>query len=287
MFDGFDHERIDVGEATINLRRGGEGPPLLLLHGHPQTHVTWHKVAPRLAEQFTLIVPDLRGYGESTGPPEPETADYSNRAMANDMVAVMDELGYDEYRLAGHDRGGRVAYRYTLDHPERIERLATLDIVPTLEMAERMDYRLAKRMYHWLFLAQPYPMPETLINANPDYYIDHMMSRWDAERSIAPEAMDAYRRAFRNESVVRAACEDYRAGLSVDLDHDRASRDAGEKIDVPHLAIWGDRGTLPFEPIEIWEDWSESVRGGPIDCGHFVMEEAPEPTADALLEFFR
>lgn len=288
MFNGFDSERINVGEATINLRCGGSGPPLLLLHGHPQTHVTWHRVAPKLAEEFTLVVPDLRGHGESTGPSDPETADYSNRAMANDMVAVMDELGYDEYRLAGHDRGGRVAYRYALDHPDRITRLATLDIVPTLEMAERMDYRLADRMFHWLFLAQPHPMPETFINATPDYYIDYMMGRWTASAgAIDPEAMDAYRRAFRNEDVVRAACEDYRAGLSVDLEHDRASRDAGEKIDVPHLAMWGGAGTIPFDPIEVWENWSDSVRGGAIDSGHFVMEEAPEETGEALLEFFR
>lgn len=288
MFDGFDTEQIDVGDATINLRHGGQGPPLLLLHGHPQTHITWHRVAPRLAEHFTLVIPDLRGHGASVGPADPETAEYSNRAMADDMVEVMAELGYDSYRLAGHDRGGRVAYRYTLDHPERISQLATLDIVPTLEMAERMDYRLARRMFHWLFLAQPHPLPETVITADPDYYVDHMVGRWlGSDGVIDPDAMDAYRRAFRDERVVRAACEDYRAGLSIDLDHDRTSRDAGATIDVPMLAIWGTEGTLPFDPLTIWETWATSVRGRPIDCGHFVMEEAPAETADALISFFQ
>lgn len=207
--------------------------------------------------------------------------------MAKDIVSVMDELGYETYYLAGHDRGGRIAYRYALDHPERIRQLAMIDIVPTLEMAERIDYRLAKRMFHWSFLAQPHPIPETFLNVNPEFYVDTMIKRWAESRdAVYPDAAEAYRRAFRNERVVRAAREDYRAGLSVGLEHYRASRATGERVDVPFLAIWGDAGTLPFDPLEVWEEWADSLRGVPIDCGHFVMEEAPETTAAAFADFF-
>lgn len=285
MFPGFEEHRMSVGDAELFVRRGGAGPPLVALHGYPQTHVAWHKIAPRLAEEYTVVVPDLRGYGASTGPAEPETADYANRAMAADVVALMAELGHEEFLFVGHDRGARVGYRLALDHPERVRKLALLDIVPTLETAEMMDYEYAKAMYHWLFLAQPYPIPERLIGNDPAFYVDHLIESWaDHPGALADEALAAYHRAFERESVVRASCEDYRAGLSVDLDHDRATREAGDRIECPLLALWGGgSGTVSFDPLAIWERWASDVSGRGLDCGHFLMEEAPEETLAELL----
>lgn len=287
MFESFEQKRVELGEAEINLEQAGDGPPLLLLHGYPQTHVMWHKVAPQLADQFTVVVPDLRGYGDSTGPTEPNAGDYSNREMAEDLVSVMEILGFDEYRIAGHDRGARVGYRFALDHPERVTKLAVIDIVPTLETVEMMDYEMAKGMYHWLFLAQPHPVPETLINGAATFYVDHLLENWSASvESFDPAAVSEYHRCFCEESVVRASCEDYRAGLSVDLDHDRATRDAGDRIECPLFVLWGDvSGTISFDPIEIWERWATSVSGEALPCGHFVPEEAPEETVSKLEEF--
>lgn len=287
MFEGFDEQRIDVGEAEIYLRTAGDGPPLLLLHGYPQTHVTWHKLAPQLAEEYTVVAPDLRGYGDSTGPEDPSTAQYANRVMAEDMLAVMESLGYDEWLLAGHDRGARVGYRFTLDHPDRIRKLAVLDIIPTLETAEAMDYAYAKAMYHWLFLAQPHPIPERLIGHEPTFYVDHLVENWaEYPESLAPEAVAEYHRCFEQPSVIRASCEDYRAGLSVDLEHDRASREAGDRIECPVLALWGGgSGTVSFDPLDVWQRWATDVTGQGLDCGHFVMEEAPERTLEELREF--
>ena len=288
MFENFEQKRVDVGTAEINLEQAGDGSPLLLLHGYPQTHAMWHEVAPQLAERFTVIVPDLRGYGDSTGPANPNTADYSNREMAEDLVGVMDALGFDEYRIAGHDRGARVGYRFALDHPQKVKKLAVLDIVPTLETVERMDYEMAKGMYHWLFLAQPYPVPETLINGAATFYVDHLLENWSASiESFDPAAVSEYHRCFGEESVVRASCEDYRAGLSIDLDHDRASREAGDRIECPLLAVWGDAsGTISFDPIEIWERWATDVEGKSLSCGHFIPVEAPEATVGKLESFF-
>lgn len=287
MFPNFEERRIDVGDAEIYLRMGGDGPPLLLLHGFPQTHVAWHEVAPRLAEVYTVVVPDLRGYGESTGPADPEAADYTHRAMAEDMVAVMETLGFDAYRVVGHDRGARIGYRFALDHPESVQKLALLDIVPTLETAERMDYRSARARYHWLFLAQPHPIPETLLAHEPAFYVDHLVESWSANADdLDREAVAAYRRSFARERVIRACCEDYRAGLSLDLDHDRASREAGERIECPLLVLWGGaRGGDGVDLVDVWEEWSTDVRGGPLPCGHFLMEEAPEETLDELEPF--
>ncbi|WP_216824827.1 alpha/beta fold hydrolase [Salinigranum rubrum] len=253
----------------------------------PQTRAAWHEIAPELAERFTVVAPDLRGYGDSRGPSDPETADYSNRVMAADLVAMMESLGFDAFGLVGHDRGARVGYRLALDHPGRVAQLAVLDIVPTLETAEMMDYAYAKQMYHWLFLAQPHPVPETLINHDPAFYVDHLIERWAASPdALDPAAVAAYHRAFADERVVRASCEDYRAGLSVDLDHDRASREAGDRIECPVLALWGDAsGTVSFDPLDVWERWAESVEGRGLSCGHFVMEEAPERTLEALDAF--
>jgi len=287
VFTNFDEQYIDVGEAEIHLQKGGDGPPLLLLHGYPQTHVTWHKIAPQLAEKYTIVAPDLRGYGDSTGPDGPETADYANRVLAEDMVTVMETLGYDEYLLAGHDRGARVGYRFALDHPERIRKLAVLDIVPTLETAEAMDYAYAKAMYHWLFLAQPHPIPERLINHEPTFYVDHLIENWaEHPEELDDEAVAEYHRCFEQGSVVRASCEDYRAGLSIDLDHDRASCEAGERIECPILALWGaGSGTVSFDPLDVWERWATDVTGQGLSCGHFVPEEAPERTLEELHTF--
>jgi haloacetate dehalogenase len=288
MFENFEQKRVELETAEINLEQAGDGPPLLLLHGYPQTHAMWHKVAPQLAERFTVVAPDLRGYGDSTGPTDPDTGDYSNRVMAEDMVSVMGMLGFDEYRIAGHDRGARVGYRFALDHPEKVEKLAVLDIVPTLETVERMDYEMAKGMYHWLFLAQPYPVPETLLNNVPAFYVDHLLENWSASaESFDPAAVSEYHRCFGEESVVRASCEDYRAGLSIDLDHDRASRDVGDRIECPLFVLWGDAsGTISFDPVEIWEQWATSVSGQALSCGHFVSEEAPNETVRELESFF-
>lgn len=291
MFEGFTREWIETDEAEIHLLRAGSGPPLLLLHGYPQTHVAWHKVASGLAEHFTVILPDLRGYGHSRGPdPDPEHDAYSKRAMADDMVQVMGELGYPTFALAGHDRGARVAYRLALDWPDRVTRLAVLDIIPTLEMAERTNRALAETTYHWFFLAQPAPLPEQMIANDPDYYLDWTLDSWLGDpEGIDPEARAAYHAAFRQDSVIAAACADYRAGLSSDLDHDRADRDAGRKIACPLLVLWG-RDYIDGKPADfkaIWRSWADSVEGHEMDCGHFLMEEAPEKTTRALLTFLK
>jgi haloacetate dehalogenase len=287
MFPEFDDRRIDVGDAEIHLRTAGDGPPVLLLHGFPQTHVAWHEIAPRLAEEYTVVAPDLRGYGDSTGPADPTAADYTHRRMATDMVAVMERLGFEEYDVVGHDRGARIGYRYALDHPERVRSLAVLDIVPTLETAERMDYESAHGRYHWLFLAQPHPIPETLINNDPAFYLEHLLESWAADRdALDPDAVAEYRRCYREESVVRASCEDYRAGLTLDLEHDRTSRRAGETIECPLLVLWGgvrDRDSIDI--LDVWEPWASSMKGKSLPCGHFLMEEAPEATLRELRSF--
>lgn len=290
MFDGFGERRIATSEAEIHVLTGGEGPPVLLLHGYPQTHVVWHAVAPRLREHFSLVIPDLRGYGESKGPPpDPRHINYSKRAMAQDMVELMSALGHERFMLAGHDRGGRVGYRLALDHPERVSHFVAIDIIPTLVAAEGMDKDKALNSYHWIFLAQPAPMPERLISHDPEFYLRHLLDRWAGNR----EALDAgavaeYIRYFRKSSVIEATCEDYRAGMSVDLEHDRADRDAGRKIRCPTLILWGRRylSAKAQSPLEVWRNWATDVFEIALDCGHFVMEEQPEATADALYEFF-
>jgi haloacetate dehalogenase len=290
MFDDFGKRRIATSEAEIHVLTGGEGPPVLLLHGYPQTHVAWHAVAPRLRRHFSLVIPDLRGYGESKGPPpDPQHLSYSKRAMAQDMVELMSALGHERFMLAGHDRGGRVGYRLALDHPERISHFAAIDIIPTLVAAEEMDKDKALNSYHWIFLAQPAPLPERLIGHDPEFYLRHLLDRWAGDR----EALDAaavaeYVRHFRKPSVIEATCEDYRAGMSADLDHDRADRDAGRKIRCPTLILWGRRylSTKTRSPLEVWRNWATDVLEISLDCGHFVMEEQPEACADALYEFF-
>jgi haloacetate dehalogenase len=284
VFDGFELTSIDTGEATIRVRRGGSGPPLLLLHGHPQTHVMWHRVAPRLAQEFTVVAADLRGYGESSKPPTTDDHEpYSKRAMARDQVEVMRQLGFERFAVAGHDRGGRCAYRLALDHPDRVSRLAVLDIVPTAEMWRRADMRFGLVNWHWFFLAQPAPLPERLLERSPDeYYFRSGRERFDAE------ALADYLRCVRRPETIHAMCEDYRAGATYDLDVDEADLQAGRKIDCPVLVLWAGRDELEewWDVLEIWRGWAGDVRGRPLDCGHFLAEEAPDETYEELRAFF-
>jgi len=285
MFDGFKLERIDTGEATIRVRHGGSGPPLLLLHGHPQTHVMWHLVAPRLAREFTVVAMDLRGYGESSKPATTEDHEpYSKRAMGRDCLAVMERLGFTRFDLAGHDRGGRVAYRLALDHPDRVRKLAILDILPTVEHFRRTDMKFALGYWHWFFLAQPYPLPEKLIGADPDWFFGHRPGR----RSVfTPEAEEDYLRCYRNPQTIHAACEDYRAAATYDFALDEADR-GRRKIAAPVLVLWGERGSLPawYDVLGVWRDWADDVRGSAVPSGHFMAEEAPDDTYTALRGFF-
>jgi haloacetate dehalogenase len=290
VFDGFRENRIRTADADIFMRAGGAGPPLLLLHGFPQSHVMWHRVAPSLAARFSMVIPDLRGYGDSLGPPpDPGHRHYSKRVMAADMIAVMAALGHERFFVAGHDRGGRVAYRLALDHPERIARLAVLDILPTFDVWERMNTEAALRSYHWLFLAQPAPLPERLIGHDPDFYLRHLLDRWAGR----PEALDSaaiaeYSRHFRKPSVIEAMCEDYRAGATTDRDDDRADRLSGRRLACPTLVLWGTRylAGQAASPLDIWRPWAEDVRDVALDCGHFLAEEQPDACAAALTTFF-
>ena len=290
MFEGFARKRIATSGAEIALVQGGSGSPLLLVHGYPQSHVMWHKVAPPLAERFTVVVPDLRGYGASSKPAtDAEHLPYSKRAMARDLVEVMAALGFHRFDIAGHDRGGRVTYRLALDHPDRVRRLAVLDIIPTLEQFERMDRSSARRAYHWYFLAQPAPFPETLIGKDPDYFLEHSLQTWcGTPGAFAPEALAAYREAFRDPAVIHATCEDYRAGIGCDCAFDEADRAAGRKIAAPLLALWGapGRSGRGRPMLDIWRAWATDVRGQALDCGHFIPEEAPEALTVQLLAFF-
>jgi haloacetate dehalogenase len=284
VFDGFELSYLDTGEATIRVRYGGSGPPLLLLHGHPQTHAMWHRVAPTLAADFTVVAADLRGYGESSKPPTtPDHEPYSKRAMARDQVELMRQLGFERFAVAGHDRGGRCAYRLALDHPERVTRLAVLDIIPTGEAWRRADMKFGLVNYHWFFLAQPHPLPEQLIGADPDAYY----YRSGHER-FSPDALADYRRSVRNPETIHAMCEDYRAGATIDFELDEADRRAGRRIQCPVLALWAGRDELErwYDVLAIWREWADDVRGRPLDCGHFLAEEAPEEVAGVLRAFF-
>ncbi|TWP46849.1 alpha/beta hydrolase [Lentzea tibetensis] len=281
MFDGFDLRRIDVGEAVLRVRTGGAGPPVLLLHGHPRTHTTWHRVAPLLARTFTVVCPDLRGYGESSKP-----GDYSKRAMARDFSALMRGLGHDRFAVAGHDRGGPAATRLTLDHPESVTHLAALDTVPIGSALARCDADFARRWWHWFFLAQP-DIPARVINADPD--------AWYRERyGDTPERMGAenwadFQRAIHDPETVRAMCGDYRAGLEVDRAHDDADLAAGRRIACPVLVLWSLRDDLHEihgDVLAVWREWADQVSGRGIDSGHHVAEDAPEELARELAAFF-
>jgi haloacetate dehalogenase len=289
VFEGFTRRRVATAGAEINLRAAGDGPPLLLLHGYPQTSAMWHRVAPALAGRFSVVAADLRGYGGSSKPPGgPDHAAYAKRAMAADMVEVMAALGWDAFAVAGHDRGGRVGHRMALDHPEVVARLAVLDIVPTHTMWRRMDKELALATYHWLFLAQPDGLPERLIGADPEWWVREKLRRWARDPdAFAPEALAEYVGCFADPAAIHASCEDYRAGATLDDRLDAA--DLGRrKIACPLLVLWGDTGIAAQaeDPLDAWRPWADDVRGHGVPAGHFLAEEAPAETLAALDAFF-
>ena len=283
MFENFTVDDIVVGDAVIRVRRGGEGPPVLLLHGHPRTGATWHRVAPQLVEAgYTVVVPDLPGYGRSLGPaPTPDHSAHSKRAFAGIMAGLMTALGHDRFHLVGHDRGSYLALRLALDHEPRIGRLVLIDCVPISEHLRRADARFATLWWHWFFYAQP-EVPERVINADPDAWY-----RADAE-TMGAENYAEWREAVHTPSVVRAMLEDYRAGLVVDRAHEDADRAAGRRLTVPLLVLWSLRDDLERlygDPLAIWADWATDLRGHGIDSGHHVAEEAPDALSRAITEF--
>ena len=281
---------VATSSATINIAIHGNGAPLLLLHGYPETHRMWRKVAPALAEGFSVVCADLRGYGDSSKPEG--TADhgnYSKRAMAQDMIEVMAALGHREFMIAGHDRGGRVAYRLALDHPAAVTRLALLDIVSTKAVYEQAGMALATAYYHWYFLIQPRPLPERLIGSDPEFWLDMLTAKLAVNPSTFSDAIMAeYLRTFGTPEGIHAVCEDYRAGAGIDLANDRTDVSAGRKIDCPTLILWGARSVVGklFQPLETWRDLVASPMGEAIDCGHFLPEEQPAETLRALRAFF-
>ncbi len=288
MFAGFELTYVRAGDVTIRARIGGSGPPLLLLHGNPQTHVMWHRVAPELARRFTVVATDLTGYGESSKPPSTsDHAPYSKRSMARDQVAVMRALGHEQFYVAGHDRGGRVAYRMALDHPDAVRKLAVLDIIPTGEAFERGGREFGLGYYHWFFLAQPAPLPERLIGADPEWFW-----RWHTNRVprkfFDPAAIEDYLACFRNPETVRAICEDYRAAATIDCEHDAADKQAGRRIRCPVLALWGAQAKLEawYDTLAVWREWADDVRGRALPCGHYLPEEVPAETLAELTAFF-
>jgi haloacetate dehalogenase len=286
MFDDFALRMVETADQHFRVRVGGGGAPVLLLHGHPQTHLMWHRVAPALAERFALVIPDLPGYGRSTGRASThDSSAHSKRTMARDLVALMRELGYERFAVAGHDRGGRVAYRMALDHPTRVARLAVLDIVPTADMwryAERDGKAFGARNWHWFFLARPVDLPEQVILAAPERFY------FTGDTGIfAPEALADYYASVAEPTTVHAMCEDYRAGAGIDDQLDEADRAARRRITCPVLALWSAREELPrwFDVLEVWRTWADDVRGHGIDSGHYLAEEAPDAVASALAAF--
>jgi haloacetate dehalogenase len=294
MLDDFQTVEVETGEAGIFVRWSGHGPPVLLLHGFPQTHLMWRIVAPLLARDFTVVCADLRGYGRSGCPPSTsDHAPYTKRAMAQDMVSVMERLGFPRFSVAGHDRGGRVAYRMALDHPERVERLAVLDILPTDTAWEHADARFALGYWPWVLLAQPEPLPERLLSAAPEAIVDNALSDWGSPSTVFPrEVKEAYVEALRDPAHIHAICEEYRAAATLDREHDKADHDNGRRVTCPLLVLWSAQGGLETwyaeagGPIGIWRAWSEHVQGHALNAGHFFPEEAPEQTAHALSGFF-
>ena len=282
-------QHINVAEnINIAVCTKGDGPPLLLLHGYPQTGYIWHKIAPLLAKDFTVIVADLRGYGDSDKPPtSADHAVYSKRAMAADMIAVMAAFGYERFFVAGHDRGGRVAHRLARDYPQAVEKLAVLDIAPTAMMYDTTDMQFATSYYHWFFLIQPAPFPETLIGHDPKFFLESKMRHWGKDRSaITDGAFDDYLRCFSNPDTIHASCEDYRASASIDLEHDNA--DAGQKLDMPLLVLWGATAMVgnKYDMLAAWREVAVDVSGFSVPGGHYLPEESPDETYQALLDFF-
>lgn len=289
MFEGFSRKRVPVSESVeINMRIGGSGPPLLLLHGYPQTHVIWHKMAPSLAQRFTVVATDLRGYGDSSKPDGGHNhQNYSFREMARDQVAVMNALGFSRFFAAGHDRGARVLHRMMLDHPDRVRKAMLLDILPTLYMYEHTDMAFATGYYHWFFLIQPFDLPERLIGADPVHYLVKKFQKGLRTTSaISSEAMDEYVRCFTNPKTIHASCEDYRAAASIDLKHDR--QDLDRTITCPLHILWGLEGILGklFDVLTPWRQMAAQISGKGLGCGHYLAEELPEETSMEIDSFF-
>jgi haloacetate dehalogenase len=290
LFDGFASRQLETDRGSIHARVAGSGPPLLLLHGYPQTHLMWHAAAPLLAERFTVVAADLAGYGDSFRPvPAPDHAPHSKRALALDQVQAMAALGHERFAVAGHDRGGRVAYRMALDHQARVTALAVLDIVPTADVWARADDRLALAYWHWGFLAQPPPLPERLIAGDPDAFFDHHLRTigLGAAPGRYPETVvNAYRRQLGDPHAVEAICEDYRAGASIDRELDEADR--GRQIECPVLCLWAGRGALELfygDVLEVWRPWAPHLTGRPVNASHFLVEDEPDEVARELTEF--
>ena len=284
MFDGFELRRVDVGDVVLRVRCGGSGAPLLLLHGHPRTHATWCQVAPLLAGHSTVVCPDLRGYGESSKPTTTDDHEpYSKRAMASDCLLLMRSLGHERFTVVGHDRGAYVAFRLAMDHPDAVSGLVVMDAVPIWEALARADARFATLWWHWFFLAQTSKPAEPIINAAPDVWYHATPD------SMGAEAYADLRKALRNPATVHAMCEDYRAGLGIDREHDDADRRAGRRVECPALVVWSTKDDMELlygDPVAVWRGWLQDIRGGvPIDSGHHIAEEAPRPLANAITSF--
>lgn len=296
-FAGFELKRITTHKSETSVRVGGrpDAPPLVLLHGFPQTHVMWHRVAQALAPHFRLVLPDVRGYGDASHAPGlPDHANYSKRAMAQDIVDVVTTLGIDRFFLCGHDRGARVAHRLALDHPGRVRKLCVIDIAPTLDMYASTDMAFARAYYHWFHLIQPAPLPELMIGGNAKAYLHAKLGGWGSAQGgarlphIEPQALAEYERCFCRTEAIHSACEDYRASAGIDLDHDRESRERGQRIACDTLVLWGQRGVVNklFDPLALWQaQCAGTVSGQAMPAGHFIPEELPEATADALRSF--
>ena len=288
MFDKFKSATRQVGEETIHFVMGGSGHPILLLHGYPQTHVMWHKIADQLAEHYTVVASDLRGYGDSSKPKTDQMhKPYSKRASGNDQIQLMKILGFDKFILIGHDRGGRVGHRMALDHPEVIEKLVVMDIAPTYLMYTTADLEFATAYYHWFFLIQPYDIPERLIGHDPGFYLEKKLGQWGRDsRAFTKEAMSEYHRCFSPDTI-HASCEDYRASATIDIKHDEMDLAKGNKIQCPLLCLWGLLGFVgrKYDVIAEWSEWADNVEGYGVPCGHYLPEEAPEETLAAILRF--
>ena len=288
MFKNFKQDIIEVNGVNINYKIGGKGEPLLLLHGYPQSHVLWRKIAPLFAENYTVICSDLRGYGDSDKPQsDKKHLTYSKKTMGLDQNELMKKLGFKEYFLVGHDRGGRVAHRMAIDFKENIKKISVLDIVPTSHVFKNTNAILAKRYYHWFFLIQSYPLPETMIGNDPEYYIRSKLQMWGANNEyLTEEIIQEYLRCFTTETI-QASCEDYRAGASIDLVHHE--EDFDKKISCPLQVLWGSKATIEelYDPIKVWKEWALNVEGQSIDCGHFLPEESPVETYNAIINFLK
>lgn len=284
MFDGFTRKQIKTRETTINLVQGGNGDPILFLHGYPETHVCWHRVAPILAERFTVVCPDLRGFGDSGKPPsDPEHLAYSKRVMAQDQAEVMQSLGFSKFAVVGHDRGARVAHRMALDHAEKVTKLALLDIIPTNTAFANVDKDMATGAFNWFFSIQPDELPERLIGAEPTFYLQWILDHWTSKKdALAAEVVAEYQRCF-NAAAIRATNEEFRAARTIDLIHDEADKE--RKISCPTLVLWSVTSWTKFDVLDVWRSRAEEVRGVAFDCGHFLPEEDPERTVAELIRF--